>query len=282
MPQKIIELLKQCANANFEDDFRRENLVVLPGNGDLIATGDIHGHRRNFEKIKTYADLKNHPERHLILQEIIHGGAVDEKQNCLSYQLLFDVARYKINFPNQIHLLLSNHDTAFISNTRVLKDGKEMNASIRRALDREFKQNSGDIKMAIAELLFSQPLAARCENRIWLSHSLPSDILIKKFDKSIFHRHLKVNDIVKPGSAYILAWGRKMSRQTLEKMAQMLDVDCFILGHQPQSMGFKKAAENLLIVASDHNHGCLLHIELKKSYTTDELLGALVPLASIE
>ena len=281
MPQTIIDLLKKGVEANNADKFRRGNLICLPADGSLIVTGDIHGHRRNFERITTFADLANNPDRHIVLQEIIHGGMEDSKGGCLSYKLLFDAVRYKLSFPDRTHIIMGNHDTAFINNGKVMKNGKEMNRSMRSALKREFQKASSDIKLAIRQFLFSQPLAVRCENRIWLSHSLPSDRYADKFDRQILDRQLKINDVVRPGSAYLLTWGRKHSQSLLDKMAKLFDVDVFILGHQPQQQGWSRAGKNLIIIASDHNHGCLLPLELAKSYNVDELTDLIVPLASI-
>jgi hypothetical protein len=64
-------------------------------------------------------------------------------------------------------------------------------------------------------------------------------------------------------------------------MAKLFDADIFVLGHQPQPQGYKKAGDNLLIIASDHNHGCLLPIDLAKSYTIETLIDCILPLASI-
>jgi len=152
---------------------------------------------------------------------------------------------------------------------------------MRAAIKREYKKDTVKIMFAIKQNLFSQPLAIRCEDRIWLSHSLPSDRLVDKFDPEILNRELKVNDIVKPGSAYLLTWGRKMSQELLDKMAELFDVDIFVLGHQPQEMGWCQAGKNLIIIASNHNHGCLLPIDLARSYTVEELIEALVPMASL-
>lgn len=281
MPQTIIDLLNKGAEANRTDRFRRGNLISLPAEGTLIATGDIHGHTRNFERIFAYADLAGNPDRHLVLQEIIHGGTEDAQGGCLSYKTLFEAVRRKIDFPDRIHILLGNHDTAFINNSQVMKDGKEMNEAMRMALKREFKESYADITLAIRQFLFSQPLAVRCVNRIWLSHSLPSDSNISKFDRQVIDKHLKINDVVRPGSAYLLTWGRKHSQGLLDNMAKLFDVDIFILGHQPQPQGWKQAGNNLLILASDHNHGCLLPIDLTKSYTVEKLIDRIVPLASI-
>lgn len=281
MPQTIIDLLNSGVEACNADRFRRGNLIYLPLDVQLIATGDIHGHRRNFERIVAFADLANNPNRHVLLQEIIHGGPEDAEEGCLSYKLLFDVVRYKLSFPDRVHIIMGNHDIAYINDSKIMKDGKEMNRSMRSALDREFQQAGTDIKLAIRQFLFSQPLAVRTENRIWMSHSLPGDRFVDKFDRQILDRQLKTGDCEKPGSAYLLTWGRNFSQQTLDKMAELFDVDIFILGHQPQQQGWSRAGKNLIILASDHNHGCLLPINLAKSYTIETLIDSIVPLASI-
>ena len=281
MPQTIIDLLELGTEANNADDFRRGNLIHLPSEGELVVTGDLHGHCRNFERIVTYADLQNNPDRHVVLQEIIHGGPEDSQGGCLSYRLLFDAVRYKLSFPNRVHIVIGNHDTAFINNSEVMKMGKEMNRAFRLALDREFGRAGADVEPAIKQLLFSQPLAIKCANRIWISHSLPSDRHIKKFDPKILDKQLNINDVVRPGSVYLLTWGRKHSQELLDKLAESFDIDTFILGHQPQEKGWCKAGDNLLIIASDHDHGCLLTINLSKSYTIEQLIDCIVPLSSI-
>jgi predicted phosphodiesterase len=277
----ILDLLDRGQSVCEQDRYRKGNVVYLPGEGTLIATGDIHGHRRNFERIVSYADLANNPKTHVLLHELIHGGDEDEFGGCLSYQLLFDAIEYKLKFPDQVHFIMGNHDTTFINNSRVMKSGREMNQAIRAAMDRQFGPDSEKVKLAMRQFLFSQPLAVKCPNRIWLSHSLPSDHHAADFDYNLFKRKLKINDVVKPGDAYLLTWGRRISQENLDKFAGVLDVDIFIVGHQPHSKGYYRAANNLIILASDHNHGCLLPIDLSRFYTVEGLLQSIVPLASI-
>jgi len=281
MSQTVVNLLKAGVEANTTDKYRRDNVIFLPAADNVIIAGDLHGHRRNFERILTYADLYNNHSRHLILQEIIHGGPHDSEGGCLSYQLLFDVVRYKLDFPNRVHIIMGNHDIAFINNKKVMRNGKEMNRSMRSALDREFGQSGPNVKLAIKQFLFSQPLAVKCDNRIWLSHSLPSDRYLGKFDQKVLYRQLKNEDVARQGSAYLLTWGRKHSQSLLNSLAKLFDIDTFVLGHQPQEQGWSQAGENLIIVASDHNHGCLLRVDLAKPYTVQELTGSIVMLSSI-
>jgi hypothetical protein len=282
MPQTTIDLLNRGIKANQTDRFRRANLICLPAQGSLIVGGDIHGHRRNFERLLAYADLARHPDRHLVLQEIIHGGPEDHAGGCLSYQLLFDAVRLKLSFPDQVHFILGNHDTACISSAEVMKNGKEMNRAMASALEREFRQAGPDVRLAIRQFLFSQPLAVKCSNRIWVSHSLPADRFVRKFDLAVLDRDLRIGDYEKPGSAYLLTWGRRHSQTTLDHMAKVLDVDLFVLGHQHQHRGWCRGGENLLILASDHDHGCLLPVDLAQPCSLAQLIDSLVPMAAIE
>jgi hypothetical protein len=64
-------------------------------------------------------------------------------------------------------------------------------------------------------------------------------------------------------------------------MAKALGADIFVLGHQRQELGCCRAGDNLIIIASDHDHGCILPIDLAKSYTVEDLLGLIIPVAAI-
>ena len=282
MPRTTIDLLNNGIQANHTDRFRRGNLIHLPAKGSLVVSGDIHGHRRNLERLVTFSALAAHPDRHVILQEIIHGGPEDDAGGCLSYQLLFKAVQWKLDFPDQVHFVMGNHDTAFIISSEVMKNGKEMNRAMTAALERQFGPASADVQLAIRQFLFSQPLAVKCANRIWISHSLPGDRLADQFDAGIFERELRIGDCERPGSAYLLTWGRRHSQAVLDRMAKLLDVGLFVLGHQPQPEGWRRAGHNLLILACDHDHGHMLPIDLAKTCTIDELIRSLIPLASIE
>lgn len=282
MPASTIELLEEGRKANHADRYRRYGFVCPPEAGRVVIAGDLHGHRRNFERIRSYADLEDNPDNHVVLQEIIHGGPTDEQGGCLSFELLFDVVRYKLEFPDRVHLIMGNHDTAFITESEVMKDGKEMNAAFRQALERRYKGDAELIILRIKQFLFSQPLVVKCPNGIWVSHSLPDDRSVDEFDPSAFERELKIGDVNKPGTAYFFCWGRRHSKEAIEKLAEMLDVMLFVVGHQHQEQGYSRKGHRLLIIASDHGHGVLLPVQAGRSYTMDELVDCIVPLASLE
>lgn len=281
MPQQAIELFNQAGELNLQCPLRKGNIVHLPERGRVIIAGDLHGHQRNFDRLMRRADLDNNPDTHLILQEIIHGGPEDDYGGCLSYRLLLEALKIKLKYPNQIHLILGNHDTAAICNTSVLKAGKEMNLAFKTAMRRHYMAKFDDVENAMKAYLMTQPLAVRCANRIWVSHSLPADGYAEDFDIGIFERPYTLEDIQRPHLVYLLTWGRHQSKESLQKLAGKLDVDLFVLGHQPQEMGWTVVGDNTLIIATEHNHGCFLEFDLSHGYTLQELCDKIVPVASI-
>ena len=71
----VIAAFRQAAEANVQTAGRRGSLVAVGGDArDLVVGADLHGHRLNFQRILRHADLQAHPERHLAMQEVCHGG----------------------------------------------------------------------------------------------------------------------------------------------------------------------------------------------------------------
>ena len=121
----------------------------------------------------------------------------------------------------------------------------------------------------------------KTSQKIWASHSLPADRFADDFDTSVFEKQLQPADFERPKPAYTLTWGRGHSEETLAKLSHKLDVSTFILGHQPAKTGFRLVSDNTIILTTEHNHGCLLPLDLAKSYTAEELGSVVIPAASV-
>lgn len=277
----MIELCEKGIEQNYSSKYRKGNVIHLPEAGRVIISGDLHGHWRNFEKMVTFADLDNNPDTHIIFQEILHGGPEDNLGGCISFKLFAEILEYQLKYPDQVFLIMGNHDTAIIGNSDVMKGGKEMNQALKAAMKRQFDEDYQQVILKLKAYLLSQPIGLRTDNRIWVSHSLPANKFVDDFDMAVFEKQLGIEDVIRLEPLYQLTWGRRHSRETLDKMAHKLDVDFFVLGHQPQDQGWSRAGDNLIILGSDHNHGCILNVDLAKNYSIDELENSVVMLASI-
>ena len=159
--------------------------------------------------------------------------------------------------------------------------GDRIRHELELTLKEEFPETYDQVSQALQDFLFSQPLAVKTANGLWMSHSLPADRWQEEFNPHIFVKPIEISDCSKPGDVYLLTWGRNMSQPWLDKLAATLKTRLFILGHQPQPQGWNQAGSNLLLVASDHNHGCLVHTNLQDQLSMEDLTNSIVPLSSI-
>ena len=277
-----ISAFERATQANREDRCRTGNLIHLDGPGEVIMTGDLHGNSRNFEKLVRFARLADNPRRHLVLHELLHGDIVDGGVQCHSHKLVAQAAELKARYPHQVHYLLGNHAIAQFTNGEVLKGGMAMVRALNAGLLAAFGSSARLVMSALNQFILSLPIAVRTDNRIWMSHSLPSMRQLAGFQKDIFDKELTEQDLHSSSSLRALIWDRAHSPECLKKLAEMWDVDIFIVGHQPQAQGCGRPCSQMIILASDHIHGCFLPFELGRSYESDELFAQVKPLAAIK
>jgi calcineurin-like phosphoesterase family protein len=270
--QHAIETFRQAARLNLEELNREGAIIRLPGYGQAVMTGDMHGHKKNLEKLQKYAMLDRVSARHVILHEMVHaekhGDEIDH-----SHEVLLLAAEYKVQFPEQVHFLQSNHELAQLTGYQIAKNGRLVIQDYNDAVLLAYGKTRGaEVLTAMNEFIASFPLAIVTQNRIWMSHSLPNAAEMDEFDLEVFKRPPTLEDLKDNKTIFNLVWGRRQSKEQLDKLAEVLGVDIFLVGHQPQEMGYDYMYDRLIILASDHNHGTFLPFDLSKLQTADDLI----------
>jgi hypothetical protein len=279
----VLETLQTATEENQLSSLRKQQVVHLPAEGEVWMTGDIHDHRTNFGKLIRAADLANHPQRHLILHELIHGEYYDANGAEESWQTLVRAAVLKCDFPNQVHFMMANHDLAQIHGEGISKMGLSVCEAFTKGLQRDFGEVHAAVNVAVTEFLLSFPLAARTQNGLFFCHSLPTDAQLETFDFTVFDRELTGADYKRrTGPVYQLIWGRNMSPDTAAAFAEKVGARIIVTGHQPQEMGYLVNGEHHLIIASDHSHGVYLPIDLAGEYDMDGLVERIVKFAGMD
>lgn len=162
--EHIIGYFGEASEANRETSGRNGNLVVLTPElaDEVMITGDLHGHRRNFNLIKKIAALDAHPRRHLILQEVCHGGPTYPRNGGdMFHAMLEDVARLKIEYPQRVHFILGNHELAELAEYPIQKSRQMLNTLFRLGLQYIYGEAAGRVRDAFCLFLRSCPLAVR-------------------------------------------------------------------------------------------------------------------------
>ena len=279
-PQTVIKVFDQAAAANLNSPLRRGATVHLPNHGRLVMTGDLHDHGVNLQRILKLARLDESPDHHLVLHEVIHGQRRVNGAD-MSILTLARIAAMKLRFPDQVHLMQSNHELAQIGGEGISKGGHDVAKIFDEGLDFIYESSVKAVRNALARYIRSLVLAVKCANGVFTSHSLPSAHAMRRFDPTVIDRVPTDVDLSFKGSAYDLVWGRRHGQKIADVLAKSWNTRLFVLGHQAAQDGHFAQGESMLIIDSSHDDGVALPIDLAKTYTRDELIDQLVPLASV-
>jgi len=275
------EVLQEAAQLIREDPNRTGSLLTFGAAGQLVMTGDLHGHLRNFEKLQRFCALATSPGRSVILHELIHMEPDPPGAPDFSIDLLVRAAEWKCAFPDNVFMLQSNHELSQLRGHEITKGGRYVLADFERGVAVRYGSEAPAVMAGVRDFIAALPLAARTANGLFFSHSIPDGLYVDSFDTTVFEREPTAEDCAPGGPAYTLVWGRFQSRQTVERFAQRVGAEVLLVGHTPQEMGFARIGQ-LLILASDHNHGVFLPIDLARRYTAEELEAQLRKFVSVE
>lgn len=278
----VCDLLKRAAELNLAHPARRGSVINLKDQGTLLVTGDLHDNTNNLRKMLKLAALDKDADHHLILQELIHGEHLINNMD-FSYRTLCKVAELKIKYPKQVHPLLANHELAQVRGEGILKDSISVVEAFNEGLAWVFGDDTPAVADAIKVFVESFPLAVRTDTGIMCSHSLPAVHKRETFDATILDRVPTEADRTPPdGSAYLMVWGRWITQVWVEDLADRWGgIEQFVIGHQHAEMGYEEIGTNVLVINSDHSHGCVLPIDLTRHYSRDELIEQIIPLAGV-
>lgn len=270
-PDYVMRLMADAAKANQADPCRRGHLVELPGAGDVVVTGDLHGNIANFRRILQVADLPRHPSRHLILQELLHAMYDDTPDR--SYRLLEEAAVLKNVYPGQVHILLANHDQSELFGLDILKKGRSVLRAFDQALDEAYQFNKDVVRKAYCQFLRTLPWAAATPTGVFICHSLPDARYVELFSRELFVDGGPDDDISRGTPAYRLTWGRDLSGAAAAEFARRVGAELAITGHHPVRDGYTAPNPHRIILDSKDAHGAYLVLPLDRKLSHEEVVG---------
>ncbi|MFI4859408.1 MAG: hypothetical protein ACIAXF_01875 [Phycisphaerales bacterium JB063] len=279
-PAVVADLLRQTAHANRADPARRGCCAYVDAPTRLLMTGDLHDNARGLAQAVKLAKLDKARANRIVLHEIVHGPSRINGMD-LSIRTLARACCVKLAYPEQVYMMLSNHELAQRRQEHVFKDGGSDIDAFNDGLSHLYGDEADDVHAAFDEYVDSLLLAVRCGNGVMCAHSLPSPRKIELFDPAVLERELTEADYAADGSAHLMVWGRHQTQKVAAELADAWGAETFLLGHQPADMGWEEMAHNILILASDHDHACALPLDLEEQLDRDELTQYIVPLGAV-
>src|SRR5207249_8475223 len=144
-PLRLLSTLRQAASLFRETPGRRGRVVTLETPTDVMVVGDLHGHIENFRQVLVRAELATHPDRHLVLQEFVHGPFRYPGGGDKSHQLLDLLAALKCQYPRQVHMLLGNHELSQWTARRIAKADVDLNDLFREGIGQAYGPQAATI-----------------------------------------------------------------------------------------------------------------------------------------
>lgn len=274
--ERIITTFQQAAQANLATPGRQGNVVLLGPNeaAEVVVTGDVHGHRRNFNAVRRVADLEHNPARHLILQEVCHGGPTyPANGGCMSHTILEDVAALKVHYPERVHFLLGNHELAELTDYPIQKNRQMLNLTFRLGLQQAYGAATEKVREAYFEFVRTCPLAVRLPGGVFISHSLPEGVDSHSFDKSLFVRELDDAEWFQQASLFAFVWGRDYRPDNAEAFAQLVGAEVLINGHEPCPEGYSTPNARQIILDCCGNQACYVVLPTDHTWTQAEIVA---------
>jgi hypothetical protein len=275
-PERLLFTLRRAMQAFRAAPGRRGRFVQLSGGpeADVLVAGDMHGNLENFRRLLLRADLAKNPQRHLVLQEVIHGPFYYPDGNDKSHQLLDLVCALKVQYPQRVHFLLGNHELAQATNCLVLKKDADQNRLFHQGVLTAYGRRGEEVYAAYLELLAVVPVALRTDNRVYLSHSLPSATRLEAFNPVALEQEPSATaDLVVGGSIHSLVWGRDTRAENVQAFLHKVDAALLISGHIPCEEGFEVPNDRQLILDSLGYPAAFVLFPLHRPLTHAELVG---------
>ncbi len=264
-----IELCQQAAECLLTTPGRQGCLVELDEQlgEDVLIAADLHGHRLNFRRVCRTADLSGHTRRHLVVQEICHGGpGYPDDGGCMSHLMLEDVARLIVAYPGRVHFLLGNHELAELTDFPIRKGCQMLNLQFRRGIETFYGEAAAEVRAAYMRMLRACPLAIRMANGVFVSHSLPDPCHVN-CNLQLLERPMAELDLTPEGDVFPLLWGRDYRAATAEAFAKAMQSEVLIHGHEPCDDGFLVPNGRQIILDCSRNVACYLLVKLAERPT---------------
>ncbi len=280
-PLKLIATIKQAALLQRQQPGRTGRFVDLQGCDEVLVVGDLHGHLGNFKSVLQLARLREHPRRHVVMQELVHGPfryAGEDGES--SHRLVDVVSAYICQFPGRVHYLLGNHELAQWTRREIAKNNESLNNLFIMGVCTAYPEHTEEVLNAYDDLFASLPVAIRLPNRIFLSHSLPGANRLATWTlEQLKKESYTSEDYRLAGCIHSVVWGRDTTESTAKAYLDLVGADLLISGHIPNDIGYDSPNLHQVILDSKDENAHVLMFPTTGPLTMDQLLKHLVKLS---
>jgi hypothetical protein len=266
---KTIALMRRAAMANLDTAGRQGLLIQLPGAGEVLVSGDIHGNINNLDIVVGKAALHKHPRRHLVVQELVHALTHDALD--VSWRAVERAARLKLRFPARFHYLLGNHELAETLGIEVGKRSASLNRGFAATLEEVYRARWKEVLEAYRGFWRTAPMALHSPNRLFIAHSTPQADRLNGLDLDYLRTVAPRDAFRRCSPAFHMLWGRDYAPAYADLLAERLESDFFIVGHTPADSGSYLPNHRHLVLDGTHYDANVVLLPLDAPLTLEDI-----------
>lgn len=279
--EEAIGLIKKAYKIRANDPRVQGRAVILPAEGEVWVTGDTHGNVENIKRFARLADLDSHPDRILVLQEIVHARLITADNRDLSFVAIMEAIRLMVRYPGRVYYLLGNHDLAVHLDRELVKAGKFLNRYLRRGMAYQYQDGHEEVLLTYRKFIAKMPAAVLCDNGLFMAHSTPKRPFIPSISRAYLTEESVDLPLSKTRPIAALVNGREYSAESADEFADQMECEVMLCGHTPTKRGWKRPNHRHLIIDSQHEQARFVKVDLSRRYATSEELaeglGVLIP-----
>ena len=254
---------------------RRGHTINLASCSDVLVTGDLHGHVGHFQALLKTADLANHPHRHFVMQEAIHGKYRYPGGGDKSHQLVDLFAALKCQYPNRVHYIPGNHELAQWTDRPVMKADENLNRHFEEGVRAAYGADAGpEVYQTYLDLFKALPLVLRAANGVIVCHSLPPARAMQLFDPAQLEKdQYEPADLEPGGTVHSLLWGRDTSPANADDFLRKMGANLLVSGHIASDTGFSMPNPRQVIVDCSESPAGYILFPASQPLTHEELVA---------
>ena len=287
---RAIELIRQAGEVRARDPRIQGRAVVLEARQEVQTgraaaplevwlTGDLHGSAVNLKRFAAMVDLPNHPNRVMVVQEIVHSRLITADNRDLSFVAIMEAIQLMIRHPGQVYYLLGNHDLAVAQNRELVKGGKYLNRYLFRGMAFMYRERYEEVLQVYREFVEGMPAAILAANGVFMAHSTPKRPFIASLSREYLTSQAMDKPLTSQRAITAMVNGRDFSPEAAEEFAERLECDVMLCGHTPTPRGFTLKSARHLIVDSQHEKAHFVRFSLDRRFSgAEELASHLEPL----
>jgi tetratricopeptide (TPR) repeat protein len=268
-----IHLIRSARQARDADPKIAGRAVVLPAEGEVWLTGDLHGNVENLNRFAQLADLENNPQRYLVVQEIVHSRLITADNRDLSFVAVMEAINLQKRFPGQVYYLLGNHDLAVHLDRELVKGGKYLNRYLFRGMAYMYRARYEEVLSEYRKFIADMPAAILAPKGVFMAHSTPKRAYVPSLSREYLTEESATKPLSKARPINAMVNGRDYHPDTAAALADQLEVDVFLCGHTPTNKGWRIPNDRHLIIDSQHGQAHYVRFDLDTKYATSQELA---------